>query len=137
VSWLDRLLGTWNFEMGHADVAEPATGRHGYERVLEGAWVQLHWSYDHPDFPDATAFLSEDAYHYFDVRGVARLCELHAAEDMWTMTRLDAEFSQRSATRFEGPDRTVTTGERSHDFGASWEPDFTMVAVRDMARSEE
>jgi hypothetical protein len=70
---LDRLLGTWNFTMSHSALSEPVTGRQRYERVLNGAFVMLHWAYDHPEFPDAIAMLDERAYHYFDVRGVTRV----------------------------------------------------------------
>jgi hypothetical protein len=132
---LERLLGTWELTMHHADLTQPVTGRHHYERVLDGAWVQLHWSYDHPDFPDATVFLSEARYHYFDVRGEQRTFELAAQGDTWSLVRIDDEFSQRSTSRFEGDDRVETTGERSFDAGATWEPDFTMTLRRLVARS--
>jgi hypothetical protein len=132
---LDRLLGTWDLTMHHADLAEPVTGRHHYERVLDGAWVQLGWTYDHPDFPDATVLLSEDRYHYFDVRGEQRTFELDATGDAWTLVRVAEDFSQRSTSRFEGDDRVETVGERSYDGGATWEPDYTLTLRRVVARS--
>jgi hypothetical protein len=42
------------------------------------------------------------------------------------MVNLADEFAQRTATRFVGDDVLETTGERSFDVGATWEPDFTM-----------
>jgi hypothetical protein len=36
---LDRLIGTWEFTMHHAEMAEPIAGRQRYERVLDGAFV--------------------------------------------------------------------------------------------------
>ena len=83
MSALDRLLGTWEFTMHHSAMSEPVTGRHRYERVLDGAFVLQHWTYDHPDFPDAMALLSDDRYHYFDVRGITRVFELKVDDAGW------------------------------------------------------
>ena len=76
MSALDRLLGTWEFTMHHSAMSEPVTGRQRYERALDGAFVLQHWTSYHPDFPDAMALLSDDRYHYFDVRGITRVFEL-------------------------------------------------------------
>ena len=127
---LDRLLGTWAFAMRHSAVSEPVTGRQRYERVLDGAFVLQHWTYDHPDFPDAMALLSDDQYHYFDVRGITRVFELEVDDAGWSMIRLDEEFSQRHTARFRGPDAMESTGEVSHDNGATWRPDFNMTHRR-------
>jgi hypothetical protein len=137
MSALDRLLGTWDFTMQHSELPEPVMGRHRYERVLDGAFVQLQWTYDHPDFPDAIALLSEDRYHYFDVRGITRVFDFDIGDDGWSIVRLDPEFSQRTTARFQGLDVMDCTGERSDDTGASWQPDFTMTCRRDVARSDE
>jgi hypothetical protein len=104
MSALDRLLGTWEFTMHHSAISEPVTGRQRYERVLDGAFVLQHWTYYHPDFPDAMALLSDDRYHYFDVRGITRVFELEVDDAGWSMIRLDEDFSQRSTARFRGPD---------------------------------
>ena len=95
MSVLDRLLGTREFTMHHSAMSEPVTGRQRYERVLDGAFVLQHWTYDHPDFPDALALLSDDRYHYFDVRGITRVFELEVDDAGWSMIRLDVDFSQR------------------------------------------
>ena len=130
MSALDRLLGTWHFTMHHSAVSEPVTGQQRYERVLNGAFVQQHWTYNHPDFPDAMALLSDDRYHYFDVRGIVRVFDLEMDEGGWSMIRLDENFSQRSTARFRGPDVMDGTGEASHDAGVTWQPDFTMTYHR-------
>ena len=103
MSALDRLLGTWDITMHHSAMSEPVTGRQRYERVLDGAFVLLHWTYDHPDFPDAMALLSDDRVHYFDVRGIIRISDFTIDDAGWSMIRLDPEFSQRSTTRFHNP----------------------------------
>ena len=130
MSALDRLLGTWTFTMHHAAMSEPFTGRQRYERVLDGAFVRLDWTYDHPEFPDAMALLSDDLCHYFDVRGVVRVFELEIDAAGWSMVRLDEEFSQRQTARFSDPDRMDGSGETSHDSGATWQPDFTIAYQR-------
>jgi hypothetical protein len=116
--------------MHHAAMSEPVTGRQRYERVLEGAFVLQRWTYDHPDFPDAMALLSEDRYHYFDVRGITRVFELEVDDAGWSMIRLDEDFSQRQTARFRGPDVIDSTGEKSNDTGLTWQHDFTMTYQR-------
>jgi len=130
MSALDRLLGSWEFTMQHAAMTESVSGRQRYERVLDGAFVLLHWTYDHPDFPDALALLSDERCHYFDVRGITRVFNLEVDAAGWSMIRLDEEFSQRFSARFSGPDVMECTGETSNDNGVTWQPDFTMTYRR-------
>ena len=129
-SGLDRLLGTWDFTMHHVAMSEPVPGRSQFERLLDGAFVLHRWTYDHPDFPDGLALLSEDRSHDFDVRGVTRLFHLEVDDAGWSKVRLDDDFSQRVAATFQGPDAMECTGEASHDKGVTWEPDFTMTYRR-------
>src|SRR4029079_2682287 len=103
-SALDHLLGTWGFTMHHAQVAEPITGHYRYERVLDGAFVLHRCTYDHAEFPDAMALVSDEKYHYFDVRGIIRVFGFEIDDKGWSMLHMDEEFSQRTAARFEGPD---------------------------------
>jgi len=130
MSALDQLLGTWEFSMQHSAMSEPVTGRQRYERVLNGAFVLQHWTYDHPDFPDAMALLSDDRCHYFDVRGIVRIFDLEFHDGGWSMIHLDEDFSQRYTARFRGPDVMDSTGERSDDAGVTWRHDFTMTYQR-------
>jgi hypothetical protein len=130
MSALDRLLGSWEFTMHHSAMSEPVTGRQRYERVLDGAFVLQHWTYDHPDFPDAIALLSDDRYHYFDVRGITRVFDFEIDDRGWSMVRLDEDFSQRQTARFRGLDVMDSTGEKSDDQGVTWQHDFTMTYQR-------
>ncbi len=130
MSPIDRLLGSWVFTMHHSGLAEPVTGHQRYERVLDGAFVLQHWTYDHPDFPDALALLSEQQCHYFDVRGIVRIFDLEIDEAGWSMVHLDQAFSQRFQTQFQGPDVMTGSGEASGDGGATWQPDFTITYQR-------
>ena len=130
MSALDRLLGTWEVTMHHSDMPESVTGRQRYERVLDGAFVLQRWTYDHPDFPDAMAMISENRFHHFDVRGITRVFELEVDDAGWSMIHLEEDFSQRQTARFRGPNVIESTGERSYDAGVTWQPDYTMTYQR-------
>jgi hypothetical protein len=127
---IDRLLGTWDITMHHSAMSEPVTGRERYERILDDAFVLQHRRYDHPDFPDALAVLSEETCHYFDVRGVIRVFDVGFDDEGWSMVRLDPEFAQRYTARFRSPDAIECHGELSRDGGTSWQHDFTMTYQR-------
>jgi hypothetical protein len=131
MSPLDRLPGTWNLTMHHADIEEPVIGRHQYEWVLDGAFLQLRWAYERPDFPDAMALFSPQGYHYFDVRGIVRVFDLTLEDDGWSMINVTEDgLSQRATARFSDDDTIDVTGQRSTDAGVTWEPDFTMTLTR-------
>ena len=127
---MDRLLGTWDVVVKHVAVAEPVQGRHRYERVLDGAYVLLHCTYAHPDFPDAMSLLDDTTCHYFDVRGVTRRFDLQVDDDGWSMVRRDPDFWQRTTVRFFGADAMTGTGENSHDAGRTWELDVDLAYTR-------
>ena len=127
---LDRLVGTWQFTMHHVALPEPVTGVQRYERVLDGAFLMLDWSFAHPDFPDAISLLDEHTSHYFDVRGISRVFDLSHVETGWFMIRRDADFWQRSSATFRGTDAMEGSGENSFDSGTTWEHDFTISYVR-------
>jgi hypothetical protein len=127
---LDRLIGTWDFSMRHVALDEPIRGRQRYERVLDGAFLMLRWTYEHPEFPDAIAMLDDSTLHYFDVRGVTRVFDLEVSAESWAMLRRDPDFWQRSTMSFAGPDAMHGTGENSHDAGASWQHDYTITCTR-------
>jgi hypothetical protein len=131
MSPLDRLPGTWNLTMHHADIAEPVIGRQQYEWVLDGAFLQLRLAYERPDFPDALALFSPQRYHYFDVRGVVRDFDVTLSDDGWsTINITDDELSQRTTAQLTDDDTIEVTGQRSTDAGTTWEPDFTMTLTR-------
>lgn len=127
---LERLLGTWDISMRHVALPEPVVGRQRYEQVLDGAFVMLHWTYDHPDFPNAIALLEPSAFHYFDVRGISRVFDLQIDDLGWSMIRRDPDFWQRSSATFVGANKMQGVGENSHDGGITWVHDFTMTWAR-------
>ena len=127
---LERLVGTWDFAMRHVALAEPVTGQQTYERVLDGRFLQLRWTYRHPEFPDALVLLDGTTYHYFDVRGVVRVFAMQVDDEGWSITRTGDDFWQRSQVRFTGPGTMVGTGENSYDGGSTWQHDFDISCER-------
>ena len=127
---LDALIGGWSITMRHVAMGQPVTGHQRYERVLDQAFVMLHWTFDHADFPDAVALMDECAFHYFDVRGVTRIFDFEIGPQGWSMTRRDDDFWQRCAATFVDSGMMEARGENSHDAGVSWQHDFTMTYCR-------
>lgn len=127
---LDDLLGSWTISMRHVQMADAVAGRQRYERVLDGAFVMLDWTFEHPDFPNALALLQDGALHYFDVRGVTRTFDLAFTTAGCTMIRKDPDFWQRCSVAQAGPHRMTGTGENSHDEGATWVHDFAITYDR-------
>ena len=129
---LDRLIGTWELTMQHVAMAEPVRGRETYRSILDGAFVEMARTYDHPDFPDALAIWSETRSYYFDVRGVVRVFEHRFSDSGWSAQRAsDGEaFAQRQTATFTTPDVIDGVGEMSHDDGATWQHDYTIRLER-------
>jgi hypothetical protein len=127
---LDALIGAWNITMRHVAMAQPVTGQQRYERVLDQAFVMLHWTFDHADFPDALALLDDRTFHYFDVRGVTRIFDFEIGSRGWAMTRRGDDFWQRCAATFVDVNTMEGAGENSHDAGASWQHDFDITYSR-------
>jgi hypothetical protein len=127
---LDALIGSWNITMRHAAMGQPVSGHQRYERVLDQAFVMLHWTFDHPEFPDAIVLLDDRTFHYFDVRGVTRVFDFEISALDWVMIRRDEDFWQRCAATFVDSNTMEGTGENSHDAGATWQHDFAITYSR-------
>ena len=127
---MDQLIGTWDATFTHNEMPEPVSGSNQFERVLDGKFVMWRSAMDHREVPDAISMMSDRRSYYFDTRGVVRIFELGLGEDSWTLTLIGDDFSQKSVTRFVGPDTMQTEGYLSHDGGANWEPDFTVTMRR-------
>jgi hypothetical protein len=125
---LARLVGTWTTEATHPMM--PGVVVHGTVHVewLEGARFLLHRARtDHPDFPDALSVIghmshdrADDAnaapeaeeepplrLHYFDSRGVFRICEVHADDTAWRWWRDAPGFSQRFTGTWADDGKTI------------------------------
>jgi hypothetical protein len=127
---LQKLVGTWRVDMRHVALEQPAIGRHSYEQVLDGAFVLLRATNEHPEVPDAMSLLTGSTCHYFDVRGVARTFDLTVDDEGWQIIRRDPDFWQRSSVRFVGADAMEGAGDNSHDGGVTWQHDFSITYTR-------
>ena len=149
---LNRLVGSWTTEATHP--AMPGVVVHGTTTIewLEGArFLILRARTDHPDFPDAlsmigrtdqdrvdeaTGALAEGAdlsplrMHYFDSRGVYRICEASIDDTSWQLWRDAPGFSQRFAGVFttEG-DTIIGRWELSRD-DVNWADDLKITYHR-------
>lgn len=132
MSALRRLVGTWDLTMRHVAVEEPIIGRETYRTILDGAFVELTRTYEHPDFPDAVAIMSETVAHHFDVRGVVRVFEQRFDATSWISQRSRGSeaFAQRQTAHFTTPDVIDGVGEMSHDDGMNWVRDYTINLIR-------
>lgn len=138
MSALDRLVGTWDLTMHHTAMTEPVRGRETYRPILDGAFLEMQRTYDHPDFPDAIAIMSETRTHYFDVRGISRVFTHELSDRGWSSARSsDGEaFAQRQSITFTTPDTMNGIGELSPDDGATWQHDYTIHLERVTADEE-
>jgi hypothetical protein len=120
---LDRLVGAWTTEATHP--AMPGVVVHGTSvfEWLEGRrFLTLRARNDHPDFPDALSIIGRMGHdrvdggagaaraagavptdadasplrmHYYDSRGVFRVCETRMDDTSWRVWRDAPGFSQR------------------------------------------
>lgn len=129
---LAALIGEWTVEVLRPETSpDPIRGWQRFEWILDGKFVALDWTIDHPDFPDAKAILTPDAYHYFDSRGVVRIYHLSIADGVWRLWREDPDFWQRYTGTFSADGSGISgSWEMSKDGGTSWRHDFTMTYTR-------
>ena len=101
----------------------------------------LRWRYDHPEIPDAIAIIGvtgqQLSMHYFDYRGVYRVCAVSLEEHQWRFWRDAPGFSQRFMGVLSDDGNTITgQGQLSRDGSAgrtTWRSP-TGEARRDPAR---
>ena len=120
------LVGTWTTEATHPMM--PGVIVHGTATVkwLEGeCFLNFHALTDHPDFPDSLSVIGDMSHdradgdkpliadpsslllHYFDSRGVFRLCETSIDDTAWRWSRMAPGFSQRFTGRFADGGATI------------------------------
>ncbi len=91
----------------------------------------LRWHYDHPEIPDPIAITGvmdgQLSMHYFDYRGVYRVCTVSLGEDQWRFWRDAPGFSQRFTGILSDDGNTITgQGQLSRD-GSGWEDDLAIT----------
>ena len=145
---LNRLVGAWTTEATHPMM--PGVVVHGTVMVewFEGEKFLLHRAHtDHPDFPDALSVIGDMGHdradaeapaasdsslrmHYFDSRGVFRVCETSISDDAWSWWRIVDGFSQRFTGQFaDGGDTIVGLCQLRRD-NVHWKDDLAITYRR-------
>jgi hypothetical protein len=149
---LNQLLGTWTTEATHPLV--PGVVVHGTAIVewLEGErFLIFRARTDHPDFPDSISiigFMGRDRadsssatrptdgddgglrMHYFDSRGVFRLCDVSIDDTSWRIWRDAPGFSQRFTGRFSDEGNTVIGQWQLCEDDVHWNDDLAITYRR-------
>lgn len=142
---LQPFIGEWTVEGRHVAFRDAVIhGRSVFEWWGERTFLVQHFTFDHPDFPDAISMIGATgpggglAQHYFDTRGVHRIYDMTFAGGVWTLMRtaVDAkDFDQGMRARFSADGNSITgewkrsepgTHELQHDLSVI----FTRVNQR-------
>ena len=133
---LHVLVGTWFIEMTHVALPDPVHGLKTYAWLEGGHFLIERSHFDHPDVPDSIAIIGADdsgeglSEHYFDSRGVSRVCQMTLRDGRWNVWRDAPGFSQHFTGTFSDDGKTIeVVGELSKD-GVNWEHDFTHTYSR-------
>lgn len=134
------LIGRWKLELSVP--TNPPTVLRGlwstFEWMEGGLFLVWRWGPSRSDFPGGAfpGALSIVGYddsteqyfmHYFDSRGVYRVCDMSLMNLVWKISRSSPGFSQRfTATLSDSGTDINGSWERSSD-GTKWDHDFDMV----------
>jgi hypothetical protein len=135
-----RLIGRWETQATHPLLPGAVVRGHATFEWLDGRhFVILRWHYDHPQIPDAIAITGvtdgQLSMHYFDYRGVYRVCAVSLDDDQWRFWRDAPGFSQRFTGILGEDGNTITgQGQLSRD-GSRWEDDLAITYRRSPAAS--
>src|SRR3954451_23579457 len=133
LGFLQPLTGTWTSEGAHPLLpGDVIRGRATFEWLDGGRFLICRSYYEHPQIPDAVSITGvidgRLSMQYFDSRGVHRVYSVSASPGGWRFWRDDADFAQRSTSRFD-TDTIVTEGQLSHD-GSTWDDDLRLTYRR-------
>jgi hypothetical protein len=134
---LDIFTGEWKLELIHPHF-EVIYGLSSYSWMAGNSFLIQNTNIDHQQFPDYMNVFDYDpdsgnyVQHYFDTRGVARLCKMRLENGVWKQWRDTPDFSELNfSQRFlstinDSGDTIQCTLEKSFD-GATWEHDFVII----------
>ena len=136
---LDVLIGEWRMVPHFENVPAPdGDALVTFEWLPGRQFIVQRWTVPVPEAPDGIAIIGADPdhqgqfiQHYFDTRGVARLYRMTLADNVWTLTRDEPDFSplhfrQRYRGALSEDAKTITGAwEICHD-GTTWEHDFDL-----------
>jgi hypothetical protein len=131
------LIGEWKSVGSHpAFPGLVLNGRTSFEWLEGGAFVIMHASIDHKDFPEGIAIFSSDdseeefVMAYFDERNISRRYSASIRNNVWKWWRDDAEFAQRYTCEIQdNGNKIVAKGEMSRRGGA-WERDLELTYTK-------
>jgi hypothetical protein len=136
---LDVFVGRWSMEAHFDGVPPTDDDAHVLFEWLPGKrFLVQRWSVPAPEAPDGIAIIGADPtndltylQHYFDSRGVARVYRMTLDDNVWTLSRDEADhspldFAQRYIGKISGDGQTITgSWEICHD-GTTWQRDFDL-----------
>lgn len=135
---LQPLLGRWRTVVSAAAWLaddDVLTGDLEVQR-LDGGLVALR-STLRPPVPASLSVVGRNQHHddyvvlYADDRGVSRVYAMTFDGSTWTQERADPDFHQRFRARLSDDGARIEGAwEASHDAGATWEHDFSIVHER-------
>lgn len=135
---LDFFIGTWQIEVTHPHLQpNPILGHTSFE-WLEEKYIIQRTNIQKSEFPSSTSIYEWDAntgqyvMHYFDSRGVTRLCQMTLEEGVWKWWRDKPDFSplsffQRFTGRIDETEKIIQSILEKSDDGVNWEHDFKTV----------
>jgi hypothetical protein len=127
----ETLIGEWDAQIHH-DAFEGVQERAVFEPL--GAFVVQRTTVNHPDFPDSVSIIGEDAMHYFDTRGVARVMTSKFEGRVWTLSREPqgerSDFWQRAFSELSEDGQTMEVRYENSNDGSTWELDFRATFTR-------
>ena len=142
---LEPFIGEWAMTAEWPDSTEfnDVAGRCSFEWLLGDTFLVQRSSIDHPAAPDAYSVVHADAerdgdyvMHYFDSRGVVRICRMTFDGRVWTLTRTEPdftslEFAQRYVGTLSDDGRTIDgQWEMGDKQGENWRLDFKLRYTR-------
>ena len=132
------LVGDWTTEATHPMV--PSTVVHGdttFEWLEGEKFLIVRARSDHPDFPDFISVIGDTdgmRMHYFDTRGVYRIYEVRAGEEVLEFSRDEPGFSQRFTGTFEDGGKTISGLWKLSRDDETWDDDLQITYRRTAAR---
>ncbi len=131
---LALLVGDWEMELSNATFlphpADTVRRQVSFEWIEDGAFLVQRLG------TDALWLISRDEEQplykafYYDARAVSRVYEMSFADQVWTMWRDSAQFSQRFTGRVSADERTITAQWTKRIDQQEWEHDFDVTYRR-------
>jgi hypothetical protein len=143
VDALEPFIGAWSVE---AEFSAPGPGtvrgHTSFRWLLGRRFVEQSADVDLPEAPDGQMIITPDSrrpggylQHYFDSRGVVRLYAMTFDGRIWTLSRVEPDFSpldfaQRFTGTFSADGHTIAGQWETSADGVEWVLDFRLTYRR-------